>query len=111
MDVSLVDYSEAGELEGLKTQLTKHGVEFEEHFLVTRAADAGSWPALVIHVLHSAPLAAALCAYFKHRKRKVSIKSHQNEVVFENYSVEEIEKILNTTNGVIQIEDRPKFQP
>lgn len=110
MDASIVDSSEAGELEGLKAELTKHGVRFEERSPVMMAADGGSWPALAIYASTFAPLAAALCAYFKHRKRKVSIKSPKNEVVFENYSVEEIERILTTTKGVLHIEDRPKFK-
>jgi len=110
MDASIVNFSEAGEIEGLKAELTKHGVQFEERSLVMKSEDGGSWPALAIYASTFGPLAAALCAYFKHRKRKVSIKSPKNEVVFENYSVEEIERILTTTKGVIQIEDRPKFQ-
>jgi hypothetical protein len=110
MDASIVDFSEAGEIDGLKAELTKHGVEFEERFLVMKAADGGSWPALAIHAATFGPLAAALCAYFKHRKRKVSIKNPKSEVVFENYSPAEIEKILNTSKGDIRIEDRPDFK-
>jgi hypothetical protein len=110
MEASIVDFSEAGEVEGLKNELAKQGVDFEERSLVMASADGGSWPGLLIHASTFGPLAAALCAYFKHHKRRVSIKSLKTEVVFENYSVEEIEKILNTTNGMIQIGDRPRFK-
>jgi hypothetical protein len=109
MDANIIDFTKS-EIEGLKAELEKHGVEYEQRSFVQLSAEGGDWPSLLIHALDFGPLALALAAYFKHRKRKLSIKSPKGEVTFENFSPSEIERILNSTKGIIHIEGRPSSE-